>query len=110
MASPGITPIQLIAVTNPCLCGYLAEADGALLDAIARPEEASRTLLIRAADRLHLSAARQSPLLRVARTPATSTAPPSSPGLMLPALGWRAGATILAVAVRAGYDGSHFDR
>ena len=32
MASPGITPIQLIAVTNPCLCSYLAEADGALLD------------------------------------------------------------------------------
>lgn len=47
--------------------------------AAARPEEASRTLLIRTADRQHLSAARQSPLLRVARTPATSTAPPSSP-------------------------------
>ena len=77
MASPGVKPIQLITATNPCLCVYLAQVDGALLDAIARPEEASRTLLIRAADRLPLSAARQSALLR--RTLAISTGSPSSP-------------------------------
>jgi hypothetical protein len=96
MASPGITPIQLIAATNPCLCGYLAEADGALLDAIARPEEASRTLLIRLDSRCRSPAPLSSaPITVAARRPhpcdldgAAAVARPQ--GLMLPALGWRA--------------------
>jgi magnesium chelatase family protein len=45
-----------------------AEADGALLDEIATPEEAGRTLLIRAAERLRLSARGYHRVLRVART------------------------------------------
>jgi magnesium chelatase family protein len=45
-----------------------AEADGALLDEIAAPEEAGRTLLTRAAERLRLSARGYHRVLRVART------------------------------------------
>ena len=45
-----------------------AEADGALLDEIATPEEAGRTLLTRAAERLRLSARGYHRVLRVART------------------------------------------
>jgi len=45
-----------------------AEADGALLDAIATPEPAGRALLVRAAERLHLSARGYHRVLRVART------------------------------------------
>jgi magnesium chelatase family protein len=45
-----------------------AEADGALLDEIATPEEAGRTLLARAAERLRLSARGYHRVLRVART------------------------------------------
>jgi magnesium chelatase family protein len=45
-----------------------AEADGTLLDEIATPEEAGRTLLTRAAERLRLSARGYHRVLRVART------------------------------------------
>jgi magnesium chelatase family protein len=45
-----------------------AEVDGALLDEIATPEEAGRTLLTRAAERLRLSARGYHRVLRVART------------------------------------------
>ena len=45
-----------------------AEADGELLDEIATPEEAGRTLLVRAAERLRLSARGYHRVLRVART------------------------------------------
>jgi magnesium chelatase family protein len=45
-----------------------AEADGTLLDEIAAPEEAGRTLLTRAAERLRLSARGYHRVLRVART------------------------------------------
>ncbi len=45
-----------------------AEADGALLDEVAAPEEAGRTLLSRAAERLRLSARGYHRVLRVART------------------------------------------
>jgi magnesium chelatase family protein len=45
-----------------------AEADGALLDAVAAAEPAGRALLARAADRLHLSARGYHRVLRVART------------------------------------------
>jgi len=45
-----------------------AEADGVLLDEIATPEEAGRTLLTRAAERLRLSARGYHRVLRVART------------------------------------------
>jgi magnesium chelatase family protein len=45
-----------------------AEADGALLDELATPEEAGRTLLTRAAERLRLSARGYHRVLRVART------------------------------------------
>jgi magnesium chelatase family protein len=45
-----------------------AEADGTLLDEIATPEEAGRTLLVRAAERLRLSARGYHRVLRVART------------------------------------------
>jgi len=45
-----------------------AEADGALLDEIATPEEAGRALLVRAAERLRLSARGYHRVLRVART------------------------------------------
>jgi len=45
-----------------------AEADGALLDEIASPEAAGRALLLRAAERLRLSARGYHRVLRVART------------------------------------------
>ena len=45
-----------------------AEADGALLDEVATPEEAGRALLSRAAERLRLSARGYHRVLRVART------------------------------------------
>jgi magnesium chelatase family protein len=45
-----------------------AEADGALLDEVATPEPAGRTLLADAADRLKLSARGYHRVLRVART------------------------------------------
>ena len=45
-----------------------AEADGALLDEIATPDAAGRALLIRAAERLRLSARGYHRVLRVART------------------------------------------
>ena len=45
-----------------------AEADGRLLDEVATPEEAGRTLLTRAAERLKLSARGYHRVLRVART------------------------------------------
>jgi magnesium chelatase family protein len=45
-----------------------AEADGELLDEIATPEEAGRTLLSRAAERMRLSARGYHRVLRVART------------------------------------------
>jgi magnesium chelatase family protein len=45
-----------------------AEADGALLDAVATPEPAGRALLARAAERLNLSARGYHRVLRVART------------------------------------------
>jgi magnesium chelatase family protein len=45
-----------------------AEADGALLDEVALPEAEARALLIRAAERLHLSARGYHRVLRVART------------------------------------------
>jgi magnesium chelatase family protein len=45
-----------------------AEADGALLDEIARPEADARSLLLRAAERLSLSARGYHRVLRVART------------------------------------------
>jgi magnesium chelatase family protein len=45
-----------------------AEADGALLDEIARPEAEARALLVRAAERLRLSARGYHRVLRVART------------------------------------------
>jgi magnesium chelatase family protein len=45
-----------------------AEADGSLLDEIATPEEAGRTLLTSAAERLKLSARGYHRVLRVART------------------------------------------
>jgi magnesium chelatase family protein len=45
-----------------------AEADGALLDEIATPEEAGRALLTRAAERIKLSARGYHRVLRVART------------------------------------------
>jgi magnesium chelatase family protein len=48
--------------------GTNAEADGALLDAVATPEPAGRALLARAADRLALSARGYHRVLRVART------------------------------------------
>lgn len=115
MAKPGITPIQLIAATNPRLCGRLAEpgaeADGELLDAIATPEEAGRTPLTRAADRLHLSSAANTVAAHRPH-PVISTAPPSSPrrGLRLPARGGRAGATIPAWPFAPAMTGSHVGR
>ena len=45
-----------------------AEADGALLDEIATPEPSGRALLVRAAERLRLSARGYHRVLRVART------------------------------------------
>ena len=45
-----------------------AEADGALLDEIASPEAAGRALLLRAVERLRLSARGYHRVLRVART------------------------------------------
>jgi magnesium chelatase family protein len=45
-----------------------AEADGALLDEVATPEAAGRALLVRAAERLRLSARGYHRVLRVART------------------------------------------
>jgi magnesium chelatase family protein len=45
-----------------------AEADGAVLEAVATPEEAGRTLLAQAAERLRLSARGYHRVLRVART------------------------------------------
>ncbi|HJU20760.1 MAG TPA: YifB family Mg chelatase-like AAA ATPase [Stellaceae bacterium] len=45
-----------------------AEADGALLDAVALPETEARSLLVRAAERLNLSARGYHRVLRVART------------------------------------------
>jgi magnesium chelatase family protein len=45
-----------------------AEADGALLDEVATPETAGRALLVRAAERLRLSARGYHRVLRVART------------------------------------------
>jgi magnesium chelatase family protein len=45
-----------------------AEADGELLDEIAAPDEAGRALLVRAAERLRLSARGYHRVLRVART------------------------------------------
>jgi magnesium chelatase family protein len=45
-----------------------AEADGALLDEIASPEAGGRALLLRAAERLRLSARGYHRVLRVART------------------------------------------
>jgi len=45
-----------------------AEADGAVLDEVATPEEAGRTLLTRATERLRLSARGYHRVLRVART------------------------------------------
>ncbi|HTZ34592.1 MAG TPA: ATP-binding protein, partial [Stellaceae bacterium] len=45
-----------------------AEADGELLDEVATPEEAGRALLVRAAERLRLSARGYHRVLRVART------------------------------------------
>ena len=54
-------PIQRRIRTN-------AEADGALLDEIASPEASGRALLLRAAERLRLSARGYHRVLRVART------------------------------------------
>ncbi len=45
-----------------------AEADGTLLDEIATPEAGGRALLLRAAERLRLSARAYHRVLRVART------------------------------------------
>ncbi|HEV2301499.1 MAG TPA: ATP-binding protein, partial [Stellaceae bacterium] len=45
-----------------------AQADGALLDEIATPDAAGRALLVRAAERLRLSARGYHRVLRVART------------------------------------------
>ena len=45
-----------------------AEADGALLDEVASPEACGRALLLRAAERLRLSARGYHRVLRVART------------------------------------------
>jgi magnesium chelatase family protein len=45
-----------------------AEADGALLDAVATPDASGRSLLVRAAERLRLSARGYHRVLRVART------------------------------------------
>ena len=45
-----------------------AHADGALLDAVAEPDDAGRALLTDAAERLHLSARGWHRTLRVART------------------------------------------
>jgi magnesium chelatase family protein len=45
-----------------------AEADGALLDAIATPDAAGRDLLLRATERMHLTARGYHRVLRVART------------------------------------------
>ena len=45
-----------------------AEADGALLDAIATPDAAGRDLLLRATERMHLTARGWHRVLRVART------------------------------------------
>ncbi|MGH7111687.1 MAG: YifB family Mg chelatase-like AAA ATPase, partial [Stellaceae bacterium] len=45
-----------------------AEADGMLLDTVATPEAAARSLLVRAAERLSLSARGYHRVLRVART------------------------------------------
>jgi magnesium chelatase family protein len=54
----------------PCQRGIRsnAEADGPLLDEVAKPEPAGRTLLTRAAERLRLSARGFHRVLRVART------------------------------------------
>ena len=54
-------PIQRRIRTN-------AEADGALLDEVASPEASGRALLLRAAERLRLSARGYHRVLRVART------------------------------------------
>ena len=45
-----------------------AEADGAALEAVARPDEAGRSLLLTAADKMRLSARGYHRVLRVART------------------------------------------
>jgi len=54
-------PIQRRIRTN-------AEADGALLDEIASPEAGGRALLVRAGERMRLSARGYHRVLRVART------------------------------------------
>jgi magnesium chelatase family protein len=54
-----------------------AEADGALLDEIAAPDAGGRALLVRAAERLHLSARGYHRVLRVARTLADLEGTPS---------------------------------
>jgi len=54
-----------------------AEADGALLDEIASPEASGRALLLRAAERLRLSARGYHRVLRVARTLADLDGSPS---------------------------------
>jgi len=56
-----VLPIQRRIRTN-------AEADGTLLDEIASPEAGGRALLLRAAERLRLSARGYHRVLRVART------------------------------------------
>ena len=45
-----------------------AEADGALLDAVATPDAAGRTLLAQASEAMRLSARGYTRILRVART------------------------------------------
>lgn len=45
-----------------------AEADGAVLEAVATPDQAGRALLVEAAERMHLSARAYHRVLRVART------------------------------------------
>lgn len=45
-----------------------AELDGPLLDEHATPDDAGRTLLMQAAERMHLSARGYTRILRVART------------------------------------------
>jgi magnesium chelatase family protein len=57
----GTLPAERRIATN-------AEADGALLDEIAQPEADARALLLRAAERLSLSARGYHRVLRVART------------------------------------------
>jgi magnesium chelatase family protein len=63
------------AATDPAIRTN-AEADGALLEEIAAPDEAGRTLLADAAERLKLSARGYHRVLRVARTLADMAAEP----------------------------------